>query len=158
MPHHELSYTVISNVIETWENLRRQKDYEEHAGSLLFQRLFEKCPAAKVLFGFPIDIDPRSPELISSKRFLMHATYLISMIDTALNMLGPDAEMLTEIMMDLGKKHVRYGVRPEYFPFMGEALMETLVECLPKKMTDEVQASWRETYSVLSEDMIRGMK
>jgi hypothetical protein len=39
----------------------------------------------------------------------MHAAYLIQMIDTALNMLGPDIELLTEIMTELGIKHVRYG-------------------------------------------------
>jgi hypothetical protein len=62
-----------------------------------------------VLFGFPIDIDPTSPEVLTSKRFIMHAAYLIQMIDTALNMLGPDIELLTEIMTELGIKHVRYG-------------------------------------------------
>lgn len=34
----ELNYTVISHVIESWEMLRRIKNYEEVAGSLLFQR------------------------------------------------------------------------------------------------------------------------
>lgn len=54
------------------------------------------------MFGFPIDIDPKSAELVVSKRFLMHASYLIQMLDTALNMLGPDIELLTEIMTELG--------------------------------------------------------
>lgn len=86
---NELSYNTISHVIESWEQLRRIRNYEEVAGALLFQRLFEKCPQAKVLFGFPIDIDPSSQDVITSKRFLMHAAYLIQMLDTALNMLGP---------------------------------------------------------------------
>jgi hypothetical protein len=34
----ELSYNVISHVIESWEQLRRIKDYEEVAGAVLFQR------------------------------------------------------------------------------------------------------------------------
>lgn len=56
------------------------KNYEEVAGSMLFQKLFDKCPQAKVLFGFPIDIDAHDKELIQSKRFLMHASYLIQML------------------------------------------------------------------------------
>jgi len=34
----ELSYNTISHVIESWEKLRRVKNYEEVAGTLLFQR------------------------------------------------------------------------------------------------------------------------
>lgn len=144
-------------MIDSWEHLRRVKNYEEVAGSLLFQRLFERQPAAKVLFGFPIDIDPKSPELISSKRFLMHASYLIQMLDTALNMLGPDIELLTEIMLELGTKHIRYGVKPEYFPVMGECLIETLDEVLKEQITDTIKDAWEETYKALSSDMIRAM-
>ena len=154
---NELNYTTISLVIDSWEQLRRVKNYEEVAGSMLFQGLFDKCPQAKVLFGFPIDIDPKSHELITSKRFLMHASYLIQMLDTALNMLGPDIELLTEIMLELGIKHVRYGVKPEYFPVMGEALIATLEETLQHELADNVKEAWNETYKALSSDMIRAM-
>ena len=34
----ELSYATISHVMETWEQLRRTKDYEENAGRILFQK------------------------------------------------------------------------------------------------------------------------
>jgi hemoglobin-like flavoprotein len=118
--------------------------------------LFEKSPQAKVLFGFPIDIDPNAPELLTNKRFIMHATYLVQMIDTALNMLGPDLELVTEIMTDLGMKHVRYGVKPEMFPFMGDALMHTLETTLKSDFTEDIKESWVIVYSALSEDMIRG--
>jgi hypothetical protein len=55
---NEMSYNTISMVVESWEQLRRVPNYEEVAGVHLFQRLFDKCPTAKVLFGFPLDIDP----------------------------------------------------------------------------------------------------
>ena len=97
---------------EIWDSLRRVKNYEEVAGTLLFQKLFLKAPQTKVLFGFPIDIDATSEEVSKSRRFVMHAAYLIQMIDTALQMLGPDIELLTEIMLELGTKHIRYGVKP----------------------------------------------
>jgi hemoglobin-like flavoprotein len=78
------------------------------------------------------------------------------MIDTALNMLGPDLELVTEIMTDLGMKHVRYGVKPEMFPFMGDALMHTLETTLKSDFTEDIKESWVIVYSALSEDMIRG--
>ena len=88
----------------------------------------------------------------------MHASYLIQMLDTALNMLGPDIELLTEIMLELGAKHVRYGVKPEYFPVMGEALISTLEETLDTEVTDQFKEAWMETYKALSSDMISAMK
>jgi methyl-accepting chemotaxis protein len=154
-------------VIDSWESLRRVKNcdaaglsearaWSEIAGCLLFQRFFAKQPAAKTLFGFPANADPK--ELVASKRFIMHGTYLIQMIDTAINMLGPDIELLTEIMRDLGVKHVRYGVKPEYFPDMGDALIATLEEILGMDViTDSVKASWGDTYKALSAEMIASM-
>jgi hypothetical protein len=117
--------------------------------------LFKKCPQAKVLFGFPIDIDPNAPELLRSSSFIMHASYLIRMLDTALNMLGPDIELLTEIMTKLGDKHVRYGVKPEMFPIMGDALIHTLKTILKADFTESVKEAWLKTYSALSQDMLR---
>jgi hemoglobin-like flavoprotein len=124
------------------------------AGVLLFQKLFLKAPQTKVLFGFPIDIDPTSEDVVKSRRFVMHASYLIQMIDTALNMLGPDIELLTEIMLELGTKHVRYGVKPEMFPIMGECLIATLDETLGE-MAPATREAWIETYDALSGDMIK---
>jgi hemoglobin-like flavoprotein len=85
----------------------------------------------------------------------MHAAYLVQMLDTALNMLGPDIELLTEIMHQLGIKHVRYGVKPEMFSIMGDALVHTLETTLKGEFTDRIREAWLETYKALSEDMIR---
>lgn len=75
-----------------------------HSLYFLF-RLFELEPEAKVIFGF--DKDVGALELAKHDRFNKHATYFIQMIDKALGMLGPDIELLTEILMDLGLKHVK---------------------------------------------------
>jgi methyl-accepting chemotaxis protein len=85
----------------------------------------------------------------------MHAAYLVQMLDTALNMLGPDIELLTEIMHELGMKHVRYGVKPEMFPIMGDSLLHTLETTLKSDFTEPIKAAWVEIYSALSQDMIR---
>lgn len=112
-------------------------------------------------------MDPNSHELLQSKRFVTHATHLISMIDTTVNMIGPDIQMLTEIMLELGAKHVRYGVTPEMFPLMGRALLQTIEECLVAETmngnsrfiyTEQMKNSWTEVYVALSSDMVRARK
>lgn len=89
----------------------------------------------------------------------MQGSYLIQMLDTALNMLGPDIELLSDILQDLGAKHVRYGVKPEMFGIMGDALVKTLEETLGSKVfNDNSKAAWKEAYAELSGDMINAMK
>ena len=81
------------------------------------------------------------------------------MIDKALGMLGPDIELLTEILLELGQKHVNYGVKPEYFPSMGRALIFAIQEQLGEdEFNAEIKDSWVEVYGALSYDMIRAQK
>jgi methyl-accepting chemotaxis protein len=115
-------------------------------------------PEAQRIFGFPKDMDPNSPDVLKSRRFVKHATYFIQMIDKALSMLGPDIEILTEILLELGEKHVRYGVKPEYFPSMGRALINTIAEMMGDEFTSDMKADWVEVYGALSYDMIRAQK
>ena len=59
-------------------------------------------------------------------------------------------------MVELGSKHHRFGVAPDMFPVMGEALMFTLKVTLKEAFTNEIEQAWEETYKALSDDMIRG--
>lgn len=84
----------------------------------------------------------------------MQAKYMIQMLDTSLQMLGPDIELLTEINHDLGKRHARYGVTAEMYEFMGEAILYTLDKMLGKDFTPEVKDAWEHVYSGLSGDIM----
>ena len=54
---------------------------------------------------------------------------MIYMFDAPLSMLGPDTEMLEEVLHDLGRRHIGYGVSPHCYPFMGQAVVYALAEC-----------------------------
>lgn len=77
------------------------------------------------------------------------------MIDKALGFLGPDIEFLTEMLLDLGAKHVHYGVKPAYFPGMGRALLHSLQDALGNEFTEQMRDAWVEVYGAMSYDMIR---
>lgn len=81
------------------------------------------------------------------------------MLDSALHMLGPDIELLTDIMTDLGAKHVGYGVKPDLFIIMGDCLMDVLSDLLPEgKFTPSVKSSWKEVYGALAADLMKANK
>jgi hemoglobin-like flavoprotein len=120
-----------------------------------FYRFFELEPAAKEIFGFDKD---SGTKLIDSEKFQRHAIYFIQMINKAIGFLGPDIEFLTEMLMDLGAKHVIYGVKPEYFPSMGRALLHSLQDALGDEFKQQTRDAWVEVYGAMSYDMIRAQK
>jgi hemoglobin-like flavoprotein len=144
-------------VLDSWAKLKTVPDYDGKAGVLLFQHLFRRCPEAKTLFGFPIDLDVESDSMISSRRFATHAKYFIEMLDRALSML--EAKSLQENMKQLGALHAGYGVKPEFFPIMGDSLFLTLEETLPAgTWTKESKEAWETVFEKLSNQMITSMR
>lgn len=84
---------------------------------------------------------------------------MVQMLDSALHMLGPDIELLTDIMTDLGAKHVGYGVKPNLFIIMGDCLLEVLEDLLPEgKFTPSVKNSWKLVYGALAADLMKANK
>jgi hemoglobin-like flavoprotein len=76
---------------------------------------------------------------------------MIHMFEAALHMLGPETETLNEILTDLGKRHIQYGVLPHYFPcVMGHAVVYALKETIGDSMSPDVTEAWVEVYNELS--------
>ena len=115
----------------------------------------------------------------------MHSTFLVNMIEKALNMLGTDDDELTILMSDLGRKHVIYGVsdnhmystrglslqiylstwcffdkqvKADYFPHMKNAIMAMLHEMLEIKFDARDEDAWDEVLSVLISDMTKAQR
>lgn len=152
----DLSYNTISVVIKSWESIKRGKEDLYHVfGTKLFQHLFRISPSVKKLFGYPIDLDVTSNDLIHSPRFMMHVHRVLDKLDLALNVLGPDIELLVFIMKDLGSRHVTYGVTPDMYPVLAEAILFALEDCLKEKFTPTVRQSWVETYTYLAFQMLQ---
>ena len=152
-PPQTVSEAKVKLVIADWASVKKIDNYEEVAGKLLFQSLFEKCPEAKPLFGFPMTMDPKSPTLLKSARFAKHAKFLVDMVDKTVGMLGEGlTSKLTEMLHELGRKHVAYGVKPEFFHFMTDSLLVMLTETIGSP--DE--AAWQDVFDFLIENMEAG--
>ena len=152
----DLCYTVVARVIESWDQARVTPNFEESAGELALLKLFELEPRTKKVFNFAPDYVP-SPEELKSSGNLTHAVRMMEMFDAALSMLGPDSEALTEILHDLGKRHIRYGVSPHFFPFMGQALIYALSQILGSRWNSDVENAWVEVYDELSGDIMKSI-
>lgn len=147
----DLHYSTVSLIIDSWEAVRRIPNYEEVAGLKIFEKFFELAPSAKKVFSFG------NEDLVRSKRFVTHAKFFVGMIDKSLNLLGPDIELLTTILLDMGRQHHNFGVEASHYPPLGQAVLATLEELLKDKFTPKVRGAWVEVYQAMSYDMIRSV-
>jgi hypothetical protein len=143
----------VNHVISDWDRVKQIDNYKDVVGKLLFQNLFEKCPEAKPLFGFPMTMDPKSPALLKSSRFAKHADFLVDMVEKTVGMLGGGLNKeLTDMLHELGRKHVAYGVKPEFFCFMTQSLLAMLI----KVIGNPSDGAWQDVFDFLIDNMEAG--
>jgi len=88
-------------------------------------------------------------------KFKFHAANLIRMLDETLNLLGPDIDLLTEIMTKLGYQHLKCGVTADMFPLMNASLIEAVEDSLKGgSLSKKHRKAWIETMDALTEDMV----
>jgi hemoglobin-like flavoprotein len=114
------------------------------------------CPDSKILFGFPKNIDPKSDALLENQRFLSHATFLLSMIEKTVGLLGEDDSELEQSLFALGKKHMTYGVKPEFFPFMTKSIIKMFKQMMPTDFSELEEGAWKDILALLITDIVRG--
>jgi hemoglobin-like flavoprotein len=88
----------------------------------------------------------------------MHATFLVEMIESTVDMLGDDNETLEKSLTELGKKHVTFGVLPEYFPHMTDALIIMLKQLLGDDFSETDHKAFENVLAVLIADMVKGQR
>jgi len=122
-------------VQETFDKVR---PISEEAAKLFYNRLFELAPSLRSLFKG----DMKTQGIM-----------LMQMLDYAVTCLDkPDT--LIPTIQDLGKRHVGYGVKDEYYETVGEALLWALEHGLGKDFTPDVKDAWVAAYKLLSDTMI----
>lgn len=66
--------------------------------------------------------------------------------------------ILQQILGDLGKRHIKYGVKAQYIPFMGEAIRYAMEQVLEKDVfTSEVKDAWCEVYEEVSGEVMKAI-
>jgi hemoglobin-like flavoprotein len=59
-------------------------------------------------------------------------------------------ETIMPAVQDLGRRHRGYGVQPQYYDTVAEALLWTLQQGLGDGFTPPVRAAWTQAYTVLA--------
>lgn len=114
------------------------KEKMEPASTSFYERLFEIAPELRDMFR--ADISEQG------MRFMSTLALIVDCIDHE-EELNPKIDRLAE-------GHAAYGVKPEHFAPMGQALMETMEAELGDALTGAQKAAWRQAYAVIARKMI----
>jgi hemoglobin-like flavoprotein len=113
----------------------------EEAAALFYERLFQLDPGLRQLFSTDIREQGRK---------------LMQMLAIAVNSLDNLSNLLPALHA-LGRRHVAYGVTPQHFAVVGEALLWTLERGLGAAFTTDVREAWTSVYRVLAHTTLDGM-
>jgi hemoglobin-like flavoprotein len=109
----------------------------EQAAALFYDRLFTLDPSLRPMFH---------GDMTEQGRKLM-ATLALAV--SGLN----QPEKIIPAVQHLGRKHVAYGVQPEHYDIVGEALLWTLGQGLGDAFTVETEEAWTAAYMMLANVM-----
>jgi hemoglobin-like flavoprotein len=99
-----------------------------------YERLFAAHPQVQALFH-------RSTPGAQNKLFAQKLAALVDHLD--------DPAWLDRELGTLARNHITYGVTPEMYPWVGDALIATLREACADAWSDEAERAWSDAYSSL---------
>lgn len=119
-------------VAESWTQVGPIAD---QAATIFYARLFELDPSLRPMFA-------HTDMAAQRKNLVQTLTVVVKSIDR-LDTIVPAVEAL-------GRRHVAYGVKPQHFATVGQALLDTLAVGLGGAFTPEVRRAWAMAYGILA--------
>ncbi len=116
----------------------RVKAQGDAVAALFYERLFALDPSLEALF--------RGDPAAQRARLMATLEAVVGALDR------PDA-ILAEVR-ELGRRHTRYGVLPEHYVTVGEAMIWTLDQALGTDFTLATRRTWTDVYGFLAWTMI----
>ncbi len=109
----------------------------KETAAVFYAKLFELAPSTKPLFTG--DMEQQGEKFVSTLSYAIHG----------LSRLG----VITPVIEQLGRDHVRYGVLDEHYATVKDALLFALGQTLGDDYTPVVEAAWGEAYDLLADLM-----
>ncbi|ESP91075.1 MULTISPECIES: globin family protein [Pseudoalteromonas] len=106
----------------------------EQAADIFYTTLFEYDPSLKSLF---------------KNSMKSQGQKLMATLKVAVNSLD-DLDALVPVLQKLAERHVNYGVKPEHFTLVGNALLYTLKKGLGSDWNSELRQAWIDVFKVVA--------
>lgn len=118
-------------------------------------KTFRKVDAALIGDVFYSKLFCDNPQLRSMFPHIMKEQYkkLIDMLSVIVSHLNDLSEITSDIRI-MSLRHEGYGVKPQHYRLVGNALLWTIKRGLGNDWTDELKDAWMAAYAKLAETMI----
>jgi hemoglobin-like flavoprotein len=108
--------------------------------ALFYDKLFAARPSLRPMFT-------RNSPGAQQKMFAQKLAAIVDSVD--------QPELLRAEARAIAKSHASYGIRPEMYGWVGEALIAALREAVgPGEWTAEAEAAWTEAYAAVAEAVL----
>ena len=119
----------------------------------LVQQTFEKAvplgeKVAEIFYAELFAIDPSLRRMFKSDMREQGRKLLTTLALVVRSLHAP--EKILQPAKNLAVKHIDYGVKPEHYTAVGNALLRTLAKGLGTDFTPEVRQAWVEAYRLLA--------
>ncbi len=103
-----------------------------------YSLLFERYPAVRPLF----------PEDMTAQRSKLAATlaWVVAHLDRQ--------DVMLPAVRELGKRHVKYGARPEHYPLVRDTLVDAMAITAGKEWDAMLAEDWRQSIDLLGRHMV----
>jgi len=106
-------------------------------------------PTIKRIFGFDVK-QVIQPQGLHQMAILIHGQNIIQMLITMLSILGPDEDILQDVLLDIGERQSKLGLSPSHFTLLCRALVQVLQQVMDKNWTPEFNDAWFQVIHFLS--------
>ena len=130
----------VTRLVASFEYLRSHSD---QFGATFYKLLFERYPAVKGMF--PVDMSAQQRKLVET-------------LGTVVDHLQEPARVL-RILVDLGKRDVGYGARPEQYPLGCWIMVEAIADLSARSGAPwgpTIAGEWATALELISEIMMSG--
>jgi len=124
------------------QSFQSAEEYSIAFTKLFYGRLFELQPSLRPLFK--ISLEEQSRKLLDTLRAVVES---LDRFDE-----------LRPKLLELGRKHVTYGAKPEHYEVLRTALLWTFAQALGLEFDPETRAAWDQMLRLISEIMLEGAK
>ena len=124
------------------DSFHRLEPDVKRASELLYQRLFEIAPELREMF--------RGDMAGQGMQFMSTLGVIVRHFD--------DPETLRPHLEHLAQGHAAFGVKPEHFRPMGQALIWAMQKTMGENYPEGAAAAWEVAYELLAREMVRMAK
>lgn len=117
-----------------------------------FEQVAPNADAVAVAFYNQLfTLDPSLKPLFKSDPAEQRRKLMASLVMVVRSLHQP--EKILSAVQELGKRHLKYNVKPEHYDTVGQALLMTLEKGLGSAFTPQVKAAWVSAYTLLANVM-----